>query len=553
MTMKICVSRRATSCNATTKARSPRARARKAAEPAPIASRAAQRLIAPRTLGPGIDPLGTRAAPLTNAQANPPPDKPVGVGGTASFNGWISSPERNPALVGTKRQETYQDAVANTPIIAVGVRLGLELCASSKWSFVPPKAYKEDAQALQMGDFIESVSMDMTTAWAQVVRRAARSHYYDHAIQEWTTKKRESDGNVGYADIESRPNHTITQWDMDKSGTVLGWWQRDPNALGEIYYLPRWKCIFTVDQTVVDAPDGQGVLRHTIQTNERLKRYLQLEGYGYEMDLKGIPVGRAPYALIERGKAIFKESGPEAEGAIDPEVADTLVSGLEALVSNHIKNPKQGLMLDSGHYVDTNNGALTQSAVPLWDINVVRGDASSGQAEIHAAIEREKRALAQTLVAEGVMLGDGKGSYALDKSKTSRLVLVINSILAEIASVLYRDFVKPLVELNGWPLDKAPIPVPSDISEKDVVAIANALLALANAGAPIVPGTGDEAPNYVRDLIGAPPYPDAEAAAMLEATRPAPGGAPDGGAADGGGDGGGDQPKEPGARNSEAA
>jgi hypothetical protein len=217
------------------------------------------------------------------------PMREMGVSGTPVYAGYVLSPERSSKLIGQEKYRTFADILANTSIVAAGVRYFLNIVAKPSWSF---EAADDSDEAKQLADFAESVFEDLHTPWSRIVRRMGMYRFHGFSIQEWTAKKRE-DGRIGFHDVEARPQWTIWRWEVDERGTVIGAWQRDP-LTGRELGLPRGKLIYVVDDTLTDTPEGMGLLRHLYEPSERLKEYMQMEAYGFMRDLRGIPIGRAP-------------------------------------------------------------------------------------------------------------------------------------------------------------------------------------------------------------------------------------------------------------------
>ena len=90
-----------------------------------------------------------------------------------------------------------------------------------------------------------------------------------------------------------RPGETEEEF-----AALLGFMQRNPQTQEEIY-LPRGKCIYLVDDTIDDNPEGMGLFRHLIKTAKKLERYELLEAWGFETDLRGIPIARGPFTQLE--------------------------------------------------------------------------------------------------------------------------------------------------------------------------------------------------------------------------------------------------------------
>ena len=274
---------------------------------------------------------------------------PIGNIGTPIYGGIPYSNESNSNLIGDKKWETYSEILANTSIVAAGTRYFLNLVASAGWSVLPADVdSKEDKdRALEIAETVENIIKDLETPWHRVVRRAAMYRFWGFSIQEWTAKKRE-DGTIGLWDIEPRSQRTIEKWDVGDHGKVIGVTQVVPQTYQEVY-LPRWKIVYTVDDSINDAPDGLGLFRHVVDSAKRLSRYEQLEGIGYEVDLRGVPIGRAPLADLEK---------MVTDGEITEEQRDTAITGLQGFVANHIKSQSLGMILDSSPYLFDDDSAL---------------------------------------------------------------------------------------------------------------------------------------------------------------------------------------------------
>lgn len=422
-------------------------------------------------------------AVFNRARANP--KEALGVGGTAVFGGYIVTNEKNPKLTGRERYVTYSDIVANTTIVAAGIRYYLNLVSKASWRVEP--AEDGGAQAEEYASLVEEMMYDMTTPWHRVVRRAAMYRLYGFSVQEWTAKKRE-DGFVGMLDVESRPQSTIEKWDLDRTGTVLGVVQVSPQDGAEIY-LPRSKIIHVVDDTLNDSPEGLGVFRHIVAAAQRLSRYEELEGHGFETDLRGVPVGRAPFSLMDKMLR---------EGKITAEQKVLLEKPVKDFLTNHIKNPALGIMLDSAPYT-SQDASASPSALYQWGLDLLQG-ASPSLAEIAGAIERVNREIARVLGVEHLLLGSGEGSHALSRDKTHNFALIVDSSLNELSETYRSDYVGPVGRMNGWDRFLLPSYKTEQIQFRDVEQITGALAQLAQAGAPMAPD--DEGINEVRELLG---------------------------------------------------
>ncbi len=236
------------------------------------------------------------------------PTTTIGVGGAAVYGGFVVERETSAKLAGQQLYTTYAKLLANTTIVAAGVRYFLNLISKASWKVEP--AEDTGARGEEVAEQFEDVMYDMLTPWHRVIRRMAMFRFYGFGIQEWTAKRRE-DGLIGFLDIEPRPQTTITKWDVDEHGTVHGVIQESPQTFREIY-LPRAKLVYAVDDSLSDSPKGLGLLRHIVQACDRLERYEQLEGFGFETDLRGVPIGRAPFQELRRWSRRTRSRAPSA-------------------------------------------------------------------------------------------------------------------------------------------------------------------------------------------------------------------------------------------------
>jgi len=423
-----------------------------------------------------------RTGPLPKAT----PFSEQGVSGTAVYGGLILQRERDARLVGPQKWITFTDLMVNTSIVAAGTRYMLNLISYAKWKVEPAD---DSPAAKQIAELFEDVIQDTATPWRRIVRRSAMYRFHGFGIQEWTAKKRD-DGKVGFDDIEARPQHTIERWELDDNGSVVGVWQRAPIG-GALLYIPRSKVMYMVDDTLTDSPEGIGLYRHLIEPWERLKKYFELEGRGFERDLRGIPIGRVPYTAIR--KAV-------QAGQLTKEDATGITQAVEDFVKMQSKSNDTSIVMDSAPYiVETDSGPSVSSAMQ-FGVELLQGG-SVGFAEIGQAIDRTILEMARILGVENLLLGDkGGGSRALASDKSQNFYLVVNGTLDEITDACNKDVIEPLCDLNGIKDELRPKLKHSELAFRTVQEITASLAQMATAGAVLRPD--DPAIDDVRDLLG---------------------------------------------------
>lgn len=416
------------------------------------------------------------------------PMKRIGVSGAIIYAGYPQSNETNRKLEGREKYITFSNLLANVSIIAAGVRYFLNLIAKAAWTAVPSDP--NNPQAVEAAEFVNDVLQDMETPWPRVVRRTAMYRFYGFSIQEWIAKRR-SDGRTGFLDVEPRPQPTIERWIDDDEGKIIGVIQRAPKSLREIP-LPMSKLIYAVDDSLSDSPEGLGLFRHLVAPAERLKRYEQLEGWGYETDLRGIPVGRAPLSTLR---------DMEERGELTKTKVDEILNPMNAFIKGHVKNPELGILLDSSVY-ETQDESARPSSVQQWSIDLLEASSDSVQYVLQS-IDRLNHEIARILSVDHLLLGsDGSGSLALARDKSHNFYLVVDSTLTELRATYERDLLTPLWEMNGFDKELMPTLQTEDVQFKDVEQITSALRDMSTAGAVIMPD--DPVINAVRDLLGLP-------------------------------------------------
>ncbi len=424
-------------------------------------------------------------------QRSATPTTELGTSGAFTSGGFLVSTERNKELRGRARYETFSDLLANVAIVAAGVRAFLNLLSNSAWTVSPADTDNEaDAKrAQEAADLVDDVIHDLQRPWSRVVRRSGMYRFYGFSIQEWTAKRR-PDGAIGLLDVAPRPQSTIERWALDEAGNVEGCTQTNPGTLKEVF-LPRSKIIHIVDDALSDSPEGFGLFRHLVASNQRLQRYQLLEAFGFETDLKGIPVARIPYGKL-RAMVGNNFTEQQRKDAIKP---------LEDFIHDHIKNPELGIALDSAPYRDTGESESPSSTLE-WDIKLMMGSPTSA-AEVASAIERLTREMALVLGVQGLLLGgDGSGSLALGRVFSEQFAQLVDSGLRELGEAYEADLIPVVCRLNGIPEELWPGLVASLAQHRDVDQITAAIRDLADSGAVLAPD--DPAINAVREMLGLP-------------------------------------------------
>lgn len=423
------------------------------------------------------------------------PSQEMGVPGFSAVGGYLMTGEKHPTLQGTRKFVTFDEWTRNVDILGLSIFYYLDLIMSADWHWDPPADLVEDEEAKEKAEAVKDIFTHMRTPWKVVVGRLAMFKPVGFAIGEWTLKMREDD-TIGFLDIAARPAWTVEKWQLDEHGTVVGFWQADPNT-GEEKPIPRAKCVYIVENTVSDIPEGLGLMRLAARAVQRLQRYEQLEGYGFEADLRGTPIGYAPLDELWRAQNDKKISEGDR---------DKIEKPIRTFVEDHFVRPDRGLVLDSSVYRALDNAAMPTN-VRKWSLELVKGGNTTQEA-MHTAIERLNRQIARIFGTEHILLGSDKGAYNLSEDKTNMLMVRIDGVLGRIAEVVDAEDgpVDVIFESNGWDKKYKPKSRPEAVKFRDVEKITVALANMSKAGSPIVPG--DPVVNRVRNMLDLPEVPE---------------------------------------------
>lgn len=459
-------------------------------------------------------------ASIFGKKATAAPTQPIGVDGVQSSGGYVQTGERNPALIGQNLFRTNANAL-NQPIIATAVRGSADLIGGVPWYSDPNPNGHPDAQ--RAADIVTQglLTALMPDSWRSTVRKAHMFRYDGAKLFNPVFKQRTSDGMWVYASLGHRPIETIEKWNRDTNGEIESVDQRTPD--GKLINIPRANLFYCVDKLFTNSPAGSGLLRHVVELVRRLNIYEAYEGSGFERDLRGVPIGRAPIGEL-RTKSGHGDATPEEKAKQDQYVADR-TRGIKTFLENIVKDPAklQWLLLPSDTYEGVDQNAIT--AVQKWALDLVRGD-GTGLAEVDAVIRRLQLEIARVFGWEFALVGGSgsTGTYGAHADKTNMVRARLDSTLDDIGEFATRDVVRPLLAFNGLDPDRCcPVLRHDPISSEGIDVISRALASIALAG--LAPN--DKAIPALRQMMNLPPPPEPTPGMLGMLPRPPVGGPPD--------------------------
>ena len=389
-----------------------------------------------------------------------------GVSGLYWTDGYVYE-EFLPQLRVHEYLRVYKEMSYNDPVIGAILYTTEQLVRKVRWKVKPASDRPADVQAAQ---FVEDCIGNLDFTWEDIMTEILSMFVYGWSWQEilYTINKQ---GQIVWKNLSPRAQSTWWEWHFDFNGDILGMWQLAPPYYDYVY-LPKYKSLHFRTKSVRNNPEGRSLLRNAYRPWYFKKRIEEIEGIGIERDLAGLPVLIPPEEVD-----IWNTDDQDASRAR---------TQAEAIVRNTRRDKNEGIVLPHG-----------------WEFKLL-STGSSRQFDTNAIINRYDQRIAITLLSDIVMLGADKvGSFALANVKKSLLSSSLESQLRSIASVLNKEAVRRLINMNYFPgITGYPILVPSEVETPDLKELGLYLNALSRTGIPLFPD--DDLENYLRQVASMP-------------------------------------------------
>jgi hypothetical protein len=433
----------------------------------------------------------------------------IGVAGVSLVGGYVVDPiARFRHLSGQRLRWEYERVAETDPGVAACETAVALVCRSVKWRLDPSKARPDgDAQAQAEAEFVTGCLLDdMSHAFGDAVSDALTMTKQGFSFLEVVYKRRlgpdqtdpakrsrYTDGRIGIRKLAGRSQLSLSRWDVDATGGVQGFVQRDPNSGAETA-IPIERGLLFRTSREHGSPEGKSFIRAIFEAWGD-KRFLeQQEGVGAERDLTGMPVLYGP-------KSVVAPSTPEETSAHQTALK---------LVRDTKFNEQAGAFLSSETYPNQDG---SPSAIPKWRLELLSAPGSKA-VDTDKSIIRKQGEIFRRYFLQFLLLGaQGKGAYNLAESATDFFVLGVTYLLDQIADVINRHLLPRLWQLNGLDPELMPTLAHDDVAPQKLSEVAALITAAAGAGDPL--GATRDGANYWRRMIGAPELPEEDPRAGL--------------------------------------
>lgn len=393
-----------------------------------------------------------------------------GVAGYKIASGYVYD-EFLPELRGLQGRRKYREMTDNDPIVGAILSAINYILRAVDWHCDHADENSDTQESEWLHDTLFNMP-DMT--FDDFISEALTMLSYGFSILE-IVAIRKPDGTVGLKRLAPRSQETIWEWDADDNGNIMGLWQMPPQGRANLY-IPYEKVLHFRCEYNRGNPEGRSILRNAYRSYHFVKNISMIEAIAIERELNGLPVAYVPSEVLTDA---------------------TKLEAWKKIVRDVKLNEQGGIVLPSETYTDNEGNPTTQK---MYDIKLLASEGSRN-IDTNTVIKRHETNMARTILADFVMLGDGKGSYALSSDKTELFLRAIESILGVIQDELNRKLVPLLWSLNGFDPETMPTLRHGRVAPENIQILGDYVMKLGGVG---IAMNDLETENHLRSVAGLP-------------------------------------------------
>lgn len=379
-----------------------------------------------------------------------------------------------PQLRGTQALRTYREMTNDATVASVLFAIDM-LLRGVPWSL---QRGDDTPASVAAEELIVEEFDDMQGSWPDHLSQVATALPFGFSFFE-TTYRQRSDGRIGWASFDFRPQDTLLEWQW-QDGDPVGFVQSVD--YGARVTIPLAKGVLYRGTSASTAPEGVSILRAAYRSWFFKKRTEEFMMLGLERDLTGIPMAKVPARVLAAGPG------------------DAVYDAIKKVVTRTKRHEQEGIMWP--YDVDPETGQ------PLYEFELLQG---GGRPKMDAiAVQRLFATdIAATVLAQFIMLGrDAVGSRALAEPQQELFQSALVAWADAFEAAFHEQATRRLLELNG--LGDADVRwVHGPVKDADIAGTAVAAKDFAAAGVPMWTGAdNDPIVDQVRGMLGFDPAPE---------------------------------------------
>ena len=420
--------------------------------------------------------------------------KELGASGSYGMNDQLRPDEFLPKLRGLNATRTFREMKDNDPVIGA-ILMAFEMLLRAAEFRIEAADDSQEAKDAQL--FVEQCFADMEGTTDDFLAEVLTFLPFGFAVFEVVYKIRGGrkatdparysqfdDGLYGIKKLAPRAQWTIDRFLTDENGAITGVRQTALTLKTGTVDIPADKMLHFRTSTINNDPSGRSILRNAFTSYHYASHIQMIEAIAVEREMNGIPVGRIPSEYL----------------------ADTANASQQAFANafkkilRDVKFNDQGFVLLPSDLIENEDGSKTSTPMVQFDLITAKGTRAIPTGDV---ILRHQQNIARSVLADFLMLGSGdKGSFALSKSKTDLFLAAASGYTEAISSVLNRQLIMRLWELNGFDPAVMPTVAFGDIAPVDLAELGAFVRDIAGAGMPLFPD--DDTENTIRRAAGFP-------------------------------------------------
>jgi hypothetical protein len=418
----------------------------------------------------------------------------LGASGSYGMNDQLRPDEFLPKLRGLNATRTFREMKDNDPVIGA-ILMAFEMLLRAAEFRVEAADDSPEAQDAQL--FVEQCFEDMEGTVDDFLAEVLTFLPFGFSIFEVVYKIRGGrntsdmtrysqfdDGRYGIQKLAPRAQWTIDRFLTDANGAITGVRQTALTLKMGSVEIPIEKLLHFRTSTINNDPSGRSILRNAFTSYHYASHIQMIEAIAVEREMNGIPVGRIPSEYL----------------ADNATAAQQAFANAFKKILRDVKFNDQGFVLLPSDLIENEDGSKTSIPMVQFDLVTAKGTRAIPTGDV---ILRHQQNIARSVLADFLMLGSGdKGSFALSKSKTDLFLAAASGYTEAISSVLNRQLLTRLWELNGFDPDLMPSITFGDIAPVDLAELGAFVRDIAGAGMPLFPD--DDTENTIRRAAGFP-------------------------------------------------